>query len=137
MQATFLSIKMSVQTLASTAHCQIPITNPPQSNKPVGQISHLSSVPPDYDNLHAVIMIHMYMGAGYYLLTRLEYGATQADLTLAMVVIGLGLGAVMQTYTLIVQNATAREDLGVATSTTQLSRSMGATLGRRRSTRSR
>lgn len=71
------------------------------------------------------------MGAGYYLPTRLEYGATQADLTLAMVVIGLGLGlgAVMQTYTLIVQNATSREDLGVATSTTQLSRSMGATLG--------
>jgi hypothetical protein len=46
-----------------------------------------------------------------------------------MVVVGLGLGAVLQTYTLVVQNATSREDLGVATSTTQLSRSLGATIG--------
>src|SRR5918995_2604077 len=69
------------------------------------------------------------MGAGYYLLTRLGYGSTQTELTLDMVVVGLGLGAVLQTYTLVVQNATSREDLGVATSTTQLSRSLGATLG--------
>jgi EmrB/QacA subfamily drug resistance transporter len=69
------------------------------------------------------------MGVGYYLLTRLEYGSTQTDLTVAMVVLGLGLGAVMQTYILIVQNATPREDLGIATSITQLTRSIGATLG--------
>jgi MFS family permease len=69
------------------------------------------------------------MAGGYFLLTRLHYGSTQTDLTLDMVVVGLGLGAVLQTYTLVVQNATSREDLGVATSTTQLSRSLGATLG--------
>jgi hypothetical protein len=46
-----------------------------------------------------------------------------------MVVLGLGLGAVMQTYILIVQNASSREDLGIATSITQLTRSMGATFG--------
>jgi MFS family permease len=69
------------------------------------------------------------MASGYFLLTRLEYGSTQTDLTLDMIVVGLGLGAVLQTYTLVVQNATSREDLGVATSTTQLSRSLGATLG--------
>src|ERR687883_1460935 len=69
------------------------------------------------------------MGLGYYLLTRLEYGATQTQLTLAMIVVGLGLGAVLQTYTLIVQNASSRSDLGVATATTQLSRSIRATLG--------
>ncbi|HYZ06859.1 MAG TPA: hypothetical protein VE691_17460 [Rubrobacter sp.] len=69
------------------------------------------------------------MGAGYLLLTRLGYGSSQTDLTLDMVVVGLGLGAVLLTYTLVVQNATSREDLGVATSTTQLSRSLGATLG--------
>jgi EmrB/QacA subfamily drug resistance transporter len=69
------------------------------------------------------------MMAGYYLLTRLGYGSTQTDLTLDMIVVGLGLGAVLQTYMLVVQNATSREDLGVATSTTQLSRSLGATLG--------
>jgi EmrB/QacA subfamily drug resistance transporter len=69
------------------------------------------------------------MMGGYLLLTRLGYGSTQTDLTLDMIVVGLGLGAVLQTYMLVVQNATSREDLGVATSTTQLSRSLGATLG--------
>jgi len=69
------------------------------------------------------------MMGGYFLLTRLGYGSTQTGLTLDMIVVGLGLGAVLQTYTLVVQNATSREDLGVATSTTQLSRSLGATLG--------
>jgi EmrB/QacA subfamily drug resistance transporter len=69
------------------------------------------------------------MAGGYFLLTRLEYGSTQTDLTLDMIVVGLGLGAVLQTYTLVVQNATSRGDLGVATSATQLSRSMGATVG--------
>src|SRR5215212_4704402 len=69
------------------------------------------------------------MASGYFLLTCLGYGSTQTDLTLDMIVVGLGLGAVLQTYTLVVQNATSRGDLGVATSTTQLSRSLGATVG--------
>ena len=69
------------------------------------------------------------MGLGYYLLSRLHYGSTRTDITVAMVVVGLGLGAVLQTYMLVVQNATSREELGVATSITQLSRSLGATLG--------
>jgi hypothetical protein len=46
-----------------------------------------------------------------------------------MIVTGIGLGVVLQTYTLVVQNATSRGDLGVATSITQLSRSLGATVG--------
>ena len=69
------------------------------------------------------------MGVGYYLLTRLGYGSTQTELTLTMIVLGVGLGAVLQTYILIVQNATSREDLGIVTSITQLTRSMGATFG--------
>jgi EmrB/QacA subfamily drug resistance transporter len=69
------------------------------------------------------------MGVGYYLLTRLGYGSTQTDLTVAMIILGIGLGAVLQTYILIVQNATSREDLGIVTSITQLTRSIGATFG--------
>ncbi len=69
------------------------------------------------------------MGIGYYLLTRLHYGSTQTYLTISMIVVGLGLGAVLQTYMLVVQNATSRQELGPATSLTQLSRSLGATLG--------
>jgi hypothetical protein len=46
-----------------------------------------------------------------------------------MVVIGLGLGTAMQTYTLVVQNSVSRHDMAVATSATQLSRSIGAAIG--------
>ncbi|MFP5347757.1 MAG: MDR family MFS transporter [Actinomycetes bacterium] len=69
------------------------------------------------------------MGVGFWLLTRMHYGASQAQLTAAMVVVGLGLGAAMQTYTLVVQNAVMRRDLGVATAATQFFRSTGGTVG--------
>src|SRR5439155_27277329 len=66
---------------------------------------------------------------GFWLLTRLGVHATSAQATLAMVVIGLGIGQMMQTYTLAVQNDARREEMGVATATTQFSRSIGGTLG--------
>ncbi len=69
------------------------------------------------------------MGAGIWLLTRLDHTATQGQLTLAMTVLGVGLGFAMQQYTLIVQNAAAREDLGVVTSTMQFFRNVGSTVG--------
>src|SRR2546428_1824385 len=47
----------------------------------------------------------------------------------AMILIGLGLGITMQTFTLVVQNSVSREDMAVATSATQLSRSIGAAVG--------
>lgn len=46
-----------------------------------------------------------------------------------MVPLGLGLGVMMPTLTLIVQNEFKPEDLGVATSSTQLFRSLGSTIG--------
>lgn len=67
--------------------------------------------------------------AGFVMLARLDYGATQTQLTLAMLVVGLGLGAGMQTYVLVVQNSVDQADLGVATATTQFFRSAGATVG--------
>ena len=69
------------------------------------------------------------MAIGYLLLTRLGYDSTENQVRLYLVVVGLGLGALLQTYTLIVQNAVTREDLGVATATAQFSRSAGATIG--------
>lgn len=69
------------------------------------------------------------MGVGLIMLTRLDYSATQLQLTLAMIVFGLGLGACMQVYTLIVQNAVMRSDLGVATASTQFFRNVGSTVG--------
>lgn len=69
------------------------------------------------------------MGSGYYLLTLMDIRTTEMVVIRNMMLVGLGLGTAMQTYTLIVQNSVGREDLGVATATTQLFRSMGATIG--------
>lgn len=69
------------------------------------------------------------MAVGYFMLSRLGYGSTVQDLVLSSVVVGLGLGAVLQTYVLIVQNSTTRDMLGVSTAVVQFSRSAGATLG--------
>ena len=69
------------------------------------------------------------MGAGMFLLTRLDHTATQTQLTLAMTVLGIGLGMAMQQYTLVVQNDAAPADLGVATASTQFFRNVGSTVG--------
>ncbi|MGO1166299.1 MAG: MDR family MFS transporter [Janibacter sp.] len=69
------------------------------------------------------------MGAGTFMLTRLDHTATSSQLTLAMVVVGIGLGMAMQQYTLIVQNAVSRSDMGVATASTQFFRNVGSTVG--------
>ena len=69
------------------------------------------------------------MLAGFWLLTRMHYGSSQLQLTAAMIVVGVGLGGAMQTFTLIVQNAVERRDLGVATAATQFFRSAGGTVG--------
>ncbi|SDE61272.1 MDR family MFS transporter [Auraticoccus monumenti] len=66
---------------------------------------------------------------GYALLTRVHYGSSNLELSLTMVVIGLGLGACLQTYTLVVQNAVEARDMGVATAATQFFRNAGATVG--------
>ena len=71
----------------------------------------------------------LFMVAGFALLTQLHYDSSYAQLTIAMIVLGLGLGATMQTYTLVVQNTSERRDLGIATSATQFFRSAGGTVG--------
>lgn len=69
------------------------------------------------------------MFLGVWLLTRLNADSSQLQLSLAMMALGIGLGASMQQYTLVVQNAVARRDLGIATATTQFFRNVGATVG--------
>ena len=69
------------------------------------------------------------MGIGFWLLTRLDYSATAGQLTWAMIVFGIGLGMALQVYTLVVQNASQRRDLGVATASTQFFRNVGSTVG--------
>jgi MFS family permease len=69
------------------------------------------------------------MAFGVYLLTTLDIGSTQTTVALFLAVTGLGLGMIMPTATLAVQNTVEKEILGVATSAAQFIRSLGSTVG--------
>jgi EmrB/QacA subfamily drug resistance transporter len=66
---------------------------------------------------------------GMLLLSRLDAGTSALYAGVGMFVLGLGLGLVMQVLVLAVQNAVDYADLGVATSSASLFRSMGGSLG--------
>ncbi|AUX48431.1 multidrug MFS transporter [Sorangium cellulosum] len=55
--------------------------------------------------------------------------STQGEVTLKMILVGLGLGPTVPLYTLAVQNAVPPARIGVATSATTFFRSMGSTIG--------
>jgi EmrB/QacA subfamily drug resistance transporter len=69
----------------------------------------------------------MVLGLG--LLSRLGIGTSLLVADAYMLVVGFGLGFVMQVLVLAVQNAVDYENLGVATATATLFRSMGGTIG--------
>jgi EmrB/QacA subfamily drug resistance transporter len=62
-------------------------------------------------------------------LSNIGVNTTSAQLTLRMIVVGVGLGLAMPIFNLIVQNAFPHSRLGIATASTQLFRSIGATVG--------
>src|SRR5690606_15350057 len=66
---------------------------------------------------------------GLLLLHQLDQNSSTGALSAFFVVVGLGLGLVMQVLVLIVQNAVSYEDLGVATSGATFFRSIGASFG--------
>ena len=69
------------------------------------------------------------MTLGMYLLSRLAVGTTAAEYTVAMFVLGVGIGAVMQVLVIAVQNVVDYKDLGVATSGATFFRSIGGSFG--------
>jgi EmrB/QacA subfamily drug resistance transporter len=69
------------------------------------------------------------MTCGVYLLSTLDVSSTPATVALYLAVTGLGLGWIMPTVNLAVQSTVDRRILGVATSSTQFIRSLGATVG--------
>jgi len=69
------------------------------------------------------------MAAGLFLLSRLRPDTTQMTASLLMLVLGVGLGMVMQVLVIAVQNAVDYADLGVATSGATLFRLIGGSLG--------
>ena len=69
------------------------------------------------------------MVVGMLLLSRIGVGTSKLTADIFMAVLGLGLGFVMQVLILAVQNAVDYANLGVATSTATLFRTMGGTIG--------
>jgi MFS family permease len=69
------------------------------------------------------------MAAGLYLLMQLGVDASAGAVTRDVVIVGAGIGLVMQTFVVVVQNAVPRTQIGVATASTQFFRSIGATVG--------
>ncbi len=66
---------------------------------------------------------------GYISLFGYHYDTPIWAMSISMVIIGMGLGQLMQTLTLAAQNAVEARDIGVATSSTMFFRQMGGTLG--------
>jgi EmrB/QacA subfamily drug resistance transporter len=69
------------------------------------------------------------MAAGFLLLMQLGPGSTSGAVTRDVVVVGFGIGLMMQTFVVAVQNAVPRRMIGIATASTQFFRSIGATVG--------
>ena len=66
---------------------------------------------------------------GYVQLSRLGAGSSLGDVAIATAFVGAGLGATSQNFILVVQNGAAPGEMGIATGSAQLFRSLGATLG--------
>ncbi len=70
-----------------------------------------------------------FMTIGLFLLSRMGVGTSSALDSLYMLVLGMGIGGVMQVLVIIVQNAVPHSELGVATSGATFFRSIGGSFG--------
>jgi EmrB/QacA subfamily drug resistance transporter len=66
--------------------------------------------------------------AGTILLTQLDQGSSRAAVALYLVVIGIGMGTMFQTFVIATQNRVEFRELGVATAAIQFFRSMGGSV---------
>jgi len=70
-----------------------------------------------------------FMSVSFLYLSTLVYTWAIWQISIGMVIMGLGLGQMMQTLTIASQNAVEAKDIGVATSSSTFFRQMGGTLG--------
>jgi EmrB/QacA subfamily drug resistance transporter len=70
-----------------------------------------------------------FMAIGFVIFTQLKADTNYWILAAAMLLVGLGLGQMMQTLTIASQNAVGPRDIGVATSSSTFFRQVGGTLG--------
>ena len=69
------------------------------------------------------------MGLGMFLLTNLDVATTRATSAIYYVVLGLGMGFLMQMVSLIAQNSVEQKDMGVASSARMFFQQIGGSLG--------
>jgi MFS family permease len=69
------------------------------------------------------------VGLGMWLLSTMGVGTSRLESSVYMLVLGLGLGMIVQVMVLAVQNAVEYRDMGTATAVETFSRSIGATFG--------
>jgi EmrB/QacA subfamily drug resistance transporter len=69
------------------------------------------------------------MGVGMYLLTGLDVGTTRLTSGIYYVILGLGMGFLMQMVSLIAQNSVQQRDMGVASSARMFFQQIGGSLG--------
>ncbi|MFC9930306.1 MDR family MFS transporter [Streptomyces sp. NPDC127190] len=69
------------------------------------------------------------MIVGLYLLSLMDTGTTRLTSGLYMAVLGLGMGCLMQITMLVAQNSVEMKDMGVASSSTTLFRTLGSSFG--------
>ena len=70
-----------------------------------------------------------FMTAAYFYLSTLSYTWQIWQVAIGMVILGAGLGQLMQTLSLVAQNSVEARDIGVATSSATFFRQMGGTAG--------
>ena len=70
-----------------------------------------------------------FMAAGFFLFTFISASTPIWVIMIGMLLVGLGLGQLMQTLTIASQNAVGPRDIGVATSSSTFFRQIGGTLG--------
>jgi len=68
-------------------------------------------------------------GVGMFLLSRLGLHTSHLTSSLYMIVLGLGIGLIMQVMVLVAQNSASYADLGAATGAVNLARQVGSSVG--------
>ena len=69
------------------------------------------------------------MGIGLYLLSTMDTGTSRFTSGVFMAIVGLGLGCLMQVTMLVAQNSVEMKDMGVASSSATLFRTLGSSFG--------
>lgn len=69
------------------------------------------------------------MASGMFSMSLMDINSNNTHAVINMIIVGLGLGAAFPVFTITVQNAVEHKLLGVATSSAQLFRQMGGTIG--------